>query len=487
MFADPLAELREQDALAVGALRLQSSHLAGARFQFVGDVPPRALERLYLAVVLGHPVGLGLPDLDVVPVGRVPVDLEVGDPGARFLARRQPVEPVDDRLVVVDQVVERVVVPPAKEPALRRRLGRVVDERRVDAVPEVGGGRAVRAVEQGRNRRRVERSAGDRLAQVGEERERLPDAHEVRRVGAPAGDSRREAFEVRGLGEKLCQPVARERRRRERPDGVVSSLDLRYRPAGADEPLAQEPSARRRLGVVEGLEQRRPVAGHRRDEFEVPPRRRVEAEVVAPVVRPDARHRGRHGLVRRRDVREGGARGGDCRARQSDPLDGARTELLGERPLRPTRAERPRLVERQRRVGGLAEAREDRVVVAQVRARQHLRRVEPREFGGRPVGVVDGRREELARRHVRERESVPAVDADQRREVARRGVAGVEERPRGHDAGHLALVAPVGQRLVALVRDGDAVAPLDQRTEVRRELRARHARHRVRGPARGFL
>ena len=171
--------------------------------------------------------------------------------------------------------------------------------------------------------------------------------------------------------------------------------------------------------------QQRPlaVAVHRLGEFEVPLCGGVQIEVVAGVVRLQAHHGVENAHARPLDVREDGAGGGDARpVVQADAVEGGVAELLAQGTLGPTGGEGRLVVVGHRRVGAFTNSRQQVRPVVDGRSRQHLDGVETVKLGEDVRRRLGRRHEELAGRHVREREAVAAVDGDDAREELRRRV-----------------------------------------------------------------
>ena len=102
--------------------------------------------------------------------------------------------------------------------------------------------------------------------------------------------------------------------------------------------------------------------------------------------------------------------------------------------------------------------------------------------GARSAGVLAGRlaHEKATCRHVGDGDAEGTAECrrpDHRREIAGVSVGRLQERPGGDDARELAGVPASG---LVLVGDADAVAPLDECLQVRRQLVDRHTRHRIR-------
>jgi len=510
----PVAEGREQLAFELAAGVLEPENLAFPLLELVGGEPLGVLQRLDLAVVVGDAVGGRLPHLDVVAVRPVAVDGDVREAVAALLAVRERVEPLPGGLVALDQVVEFVVVAAPEQPAVRDSPRRLPAEGRVQLRVELARRRGVGPGDDLRDGRPREVGPLDRRRERGQERERVADGRQPPRVRAPAGGAGGQPLEVGGVTQQLPEPVARERRRRQRLDRVEPLVELPAVPPGAGEPLAQQAAARRGDGVVDRREQRPAVAvaaGHRPGQLEVALRGGVELDAVVGRVRPESGDRRQDARAGVSDVRERRARGPDRRTVvEPDAVGGRRAELLADRVRGAAGAERRRLERRHRGGRPLADRREQGVVVAGVRAGQQFGGVEPVQLR---AGVRERRHrrdQEPARGDVDERQAVrarlavpavvgsaavpgrvPALPApvtvpapDDRREVARPGVGRLQQRPGRHDAGHLAGVAAAG---LVLVGDRHPVAPLDERREVRGEVVDRDARHRVRGAVRGLL
>ncbi len=299
---DPLAEVREQLRLQLFAPFLQPEHLPFPLGEVVGEEPHGVFQCLDLSVVVRHLVGGRLPHLDVVAVRLVPVDGDVTQSVSARLPVGEPVEPLACLLVVGDYLVQFGVVSACDHPLTRSC--RLRDQRRVERLVQLPGSRLVGRRQYVRHWPVRQRCVGDGGRQLRHQSECRPHGAECARVGAPVGRASRQPFEICHPREQFAEAVTRQRRVRERLDGVVSPPNLPAVPGRRRQPLPEEPRPRGRLRVVDRREEcPLRAALHRLHQLQVPAGRRVECHAVTGVECAESCHRRRHADPGRLDVR----------------------------------------------------------------------------------------------------------------------------------------------------------------------------------------
>ena len=259
------------------------------------DEPLAAGDRL-LAVVVGRNVAeVRLRDLDVVAEDAVVANLERRNAGPRPLRVFHRGDVLLVRAADAAQVVELGVDAVADHAAVARDRRRLVDERRVELVAEVG-----EIVELG------DEAPDERRLQLGEEHaharhggNRLSQRDEVARPGDAERRARDEPLDVVNRLERLAQLGAFGRAERQLLDGVEPILNPLERDERPEQPRAQQPAAHRRHRAVDLVQQRSgaPAVGGV-DHLEVAQRRRIDEQAVGAGAERDLTDVGEIGLLR---------------------------------------------------------------------------------------------------------------------------------------------------------------------------------------------
>ena len=448
LFARERAVLRRQRAIL-------------ERLQLGRDVPFGVLERLPAPVVVGHPRGVHVGDLDVEPVHLVVLDLQVGDARALALARLQRDQELAAIRIDRAQLVELGVVAGGDHAAVADLRGGFGRDR-----PLQQGLPAAVDVEVGGERLR-ERRGGSHggLPDRGKPRQRVAQPREIARPRRGERDARRDSLDVRGPAEQRRDRAARRRVVAPCGDDGVSRPGFVVAAQRMQQPLPQQPASRRGRAVIEQRQQRRRrIAAQRRADLEVAARRGVELQVVARRAHGQRAHVRQFGLLRRCRVAQHGARGTEREIAVVDAERGevARAEVPAERAGRCRRVELPRgqVPDRYGRCGSRVRAPFRHQQFGRVELVERLRGI-----GGAHFGDL-----ERARREIEPREpgAVPAgIDRHEQRCALRVEKIRIGHRPRRHHAHHLALDRSLARRRIAdLLADRHGLAEAHQSGEV---------------------
>ena len=436
--------------------------------------PLRVGERLPADVIGGHAGAVRVGNFNVVAEDLVVADFEAGNAGSLALAALQPRDVGARVLRRPPRLVHLRRVALADDPALPQLALRIVNDGLPRALHDgVARPQAIRQpCERGARVRRHFAQGGNalqRAAQPGEfprQRDARPDAlhrpldvRHLREFGANALTAR----------VRLAQP----RRRVEPP---LNRPQIKQR---LPKPAAEHPRPHRRLRKVERAQQRLVfrAPSPALEEFQVPPRLRIQRHISVRRIRPEPRQLRQHGLMRLPQVVEHDRR---RRRRQVEPLaavgvERPRAEVIENAP--------PRRVRREPRVGRPRHAprRRVRVNARSVRLRENdLRRRKAREFL-RDRSRRQLRDGELPGGDVRERDArLRAARRDGREVVVRARL----QHPRlDHRAGrHHPRDLPPDDALAVglrdLLRDGDAMPLADEFRQIAVERVIGNARER---------
>ena len=402
---DLLPQRFEQLLLPVELALVRPEGLLLVLLQCRGDVPLAGGDRLLPVVVVGHRVQVRLGDLDVVAEHAVEADLGRGDAGAlalRILERGDvPLGvPADGA-----QLVERRVDAVADASPVVGRDRRIVHERRLDGVANVGDVIELRDQTPRQRRAAIAQQATDPW----NDPYGLPQRDEVPRPSGAERNARDQPFEIVHRLERVAQlrPLgAAEGHLLDCIEPVLDRLERVRRPL---QPRAQQPPSHRRHRAVYLAQQRTGAAAVRRlEDLEVPAGGRVHQHVLR--LRPEDDAPDMHqidllGVPKILHERAGSPRGRRVIG-QVGAFEGG-LQLVAERLLGVVESERPGLERRDRQVPGV-ELRQD---LGQLRVAGHddLPRSENRQLVGERLpaalaGVLRGA--ELARRQVDQRGAV---------------------------------------------------------------------------------
>ena len=482
------------DLLVDGGLQLlqpvaRAEHPVLVLLQLLRVEPLRVDERLAADVVLRHAAAMGVGDLQIVAEHLVVADLQVGDAGALALLPLQPRDVGARVLRGHPHLVHLLGVPLADDSPLPHVALRVV-----------GDGRRY-ALHRARARvqlRREPRQAGSGILRQRAQRrnafQRAAQPHQFARNGEPRADTLHHALEVRHLGQLRAYPLAPDVRLVQPRHGVEAAfqrVDVEQRLA---EPPPEQARAHRRLRLVQHAQERLPLRAPAPslEQFEVPPRLRVERHEGVGRVRPQAGQQRQRRRVRSAHVVQHDRR---RRRRELQPLaaEGVQrphAEVVEHAPPRRVRRERsalhPRHVTllRSRHSHPSGHSRSSRHSreggnLAPLR-QQQLRRRQPRDLlRYRAGGQL--RHRELAGSDVHERDAgLRAARRNRREVVVRAGVQHprLDDRAGRHHAHHVPAHERPAVRFARLLRDGDAVPLPHELGEVAVQSVVRDARER---------
>ena len=362
------------------------------------------------------------------------------------------------------------------------REGRLIDERRLEGLPEVAEVlHRLRALTD----ERVGAALG-LLAERRQERERRADGGEVSRRRHAEGDAARQAGQVADALERLAEIGEKRRRLRQGADRVEALPDLAGPEERPEEPLTKEPPAHRRAGPVHRPEERRRAAAvlQALHQLEVARGALVEGEVVLDREDLDAREVPERRLLRLLEVAEDRARRAEraSPARQAEPLDGGHPEVRAEPVLRLPEPEARGVAEGHGHAGR-AEARRQRILRRHPRREQHLRRPSEEQRLGQRVDVGGLAHPEVGRGHVDQRDAQMVRTPPQRgQEVVEAPVekAGLGDGARRDQPDHLAPdeLPSLDRGRLHLVADRDLQPRPDEPREIHLERVVRHPGHR---------
>ena len=239
-----------QQLLARQRTLARRQHFVLELFQLFGDVALGAGQGLASGVVDRRFHGLALADLDVIAVDAVVADLERGDAAARPLAGFQ----IDQELVGMRaehaQFVQFGIETIGDHAAVARQQRRLLH----DGACHPCGLRVVFAKfgAQRQQPRRVD--AGQRLADLRQQQQRIAQGREIARSRAAQGHARQDAFDVAEAAEGVADIMVCARREQL----LHCVMTLADDPAFAQRPMqpaAQQAAAHRRDGAVEHAEQ----------------------------------------------------------------------------------------------------------------------------------------------------------------------------------------------------------------------------------------
>ena len=204
------------------------------------------------------------------------LDLEAPDSGLRRVVGLQPGDHPPALVAELPRLVELGVVAVADEAAVALQMRQVECQRRAEALARAPAGSAERR----RDRGELLPAAGP-LGQHAEHHGRrvepVADRGEVARAAAVEHQPRQRPGEVGRGGERLARSSRRRRLGQHPRDRVEPAVDLRDIGRRPVEAAGEEPRARAADGAVDRREQAAaPLAGQRRGELEVGPRRGVD-------------------------------------------------------------------------------------------------------------------------------------------------------------------------------------------------------------------
>jgi hypothetical protein len=231
---------------------LGSEHAALVLLQLRGHVALGAHEGLPAQIVRRHLGGMRIAHLDGVPEDPVEPHAQAPDPGPLPLAlleRRDPLAGLARRLLELPQLGvpalpdETALAELERRGHLQRFLQQLLQSRRRDQI-----------LRHGSAERRVE--GRQLLAERGKMAERCAEADQVPGMRDTERGAAREPLEVADAVEALPERGPDGRRLGERADRVVAPPDLRQVEQRAQEPLAEQTRAHRRLRPVERADER---------------------------------------------------------------------------------------------------------------------------------------------------------------------------------------------------------------------------------------
>ena len=223
--------------------------------QFRRDVAFGIDQRLLAHVVIGDGLGIGMGNLEVIAkdLGIADFHLDarlfpfllfqflqkgmtVGRNGADFIEfRRKAV--ADDAAVADDQA--RFVLDAPAEQVIDVVMGL---QAVIEAVQEVGTG------------------TGQDLFQLRDDGQRFPQGYQVFRAHGPRFDAGQDAFKIVDPVQHVCRVLAHDFVEDEVFDGILAARNVGNADERRFQPLAQEPAAHGRLGLVQDIEEGPPAA-----------------------------------------------------------------------------------------------------------------------------------------------------------------------------------------------------------------------------------
>ncbi len=490
------AQAREDLQLALQNPLVGAQHLLFVLLERGGDEPLAAGDRLLADVIGGHRMEIRPRDLDVVPEDAVVTDLQRADAGAPPLVILHLGDDLLARSADAGQLIELRIDAVAREPAVARERGRIIDERRLDPVAHVG--QVVELGDQRADERRLE--AGEHGPDAGDQRQRLLEADQIARSGGAERRPRDQALQIEDRLDRVADPAAIRGAKGELLDGVEAIVNRVQGDQRPQQPGSQHPAAHRRHRPIELAEERALAAALRAVEnLQVLQRDRIDQQGIGALPVGDRPHVGEIDLLcaaKVLDQRPGGG-DGDRMTVETEAFESSRPQLIEQRPAGRLDVERPRIHRgdrqtgrRDRRQGG--ERCRRRCAGVGGAGDDDLTRFEHGELVGERLQAVRADvlgRGEFTGRQVEQGDSdrrrtpvasvVAGSNRHQERRLARLQVVRVGQRAGRHHADHFALDQTLRlARILDLIADGDAKALLDQAGDVVVDGVKGHAAHR---------
>ena len=477
------AQLVEQFILELPPPLVGAERLGLVLLDLGGDVAPGPGQRLPPQVLGRRLGGLGVGDLDAVAEDAVEAHAQAGDARARALALLEPGDPAARLGRVADDGVERLAPAGADDAAVGERGGRLVDQRRLERLAQIG--------EIGQRRPRLDHEIdlepGARGADRLQRRQARAQADQVAGVGDAQRGAAGETGEIADRFEQPSQRGAGLGRVHQRRHGVLPRPDGAGIEQWLEQPLAQQPHAQRRDGRVHHAEQRAAGGAVARlqqlqrahgglvERHAVGRPQALQADDVAQAVALGGAH-----------VGERGGAGGQAgrQVAEAEGVERGDAEVPGEIGGRAARVPQAGIGERQRGAGRL-QARHEVAAIALALRQQHLGRA-PQQRRGQH-GVLAGAvlaHPEVAGRHVEQRHAGGGTAAAERHQEVvggARQVGAVGQRAGRHHAHHVAVEQLLARAsALHLLADGDLLAGLHQPRDVAVGRVVRDAGHRDR-------
>ena len=241
------AHVFEQLLFQPPAALLGAEHLGLVVLELRRHVALRPRERLPPHVLVGHPRGLRVADLDAVAEHAVEAHAQAREARARALALLETGDPAPRLRGVAHDGVQGLVPGRADHTAVGQREGRLVDQRGLQERAQVVelGERGLRPLQQRRRRPRARRAHAVDRHQAAAQRDEIPG------VGDAEGGAAGQALEIADRAQRRAQTRARLRRPDEGADRVLPLANARRVAQRLEHPLAQQARAHRRHRLVE--------------------------------------------------------------------------------------------------------------------------------------------------------------------------------------------------------------------------------------------